>query len=83
MSAPDYALALDVGGTFTDVIMADRAGGALWVTKSPSTPAAPADGFFGGADQCARLVLAFLTFQRRDRCPRRRRRRPAHTACRP
>ena len=39
-----YALALDVGGTFTDVILADRSGGALWVTKSPSVPAAPAEG---------------------------------------
>lgn len=46
-----YALALDVGGTFTDVILADRAGGALWVAKSPSVPSAPADGFFGGVDK--------------------------------
>lgn len=56
MSPPDYALALDVGGTFTDVIMADRAGGALWVAKSPSTPAAPADGFFGGVDKMLELA---------------------------
>ncbi|MFK7942733.1 MAG: hydantoinase/oxoprolinase family protein, partial [Paracoccaceae bacterium] len=46
-----YTLALDVGGTFTDVILADRAGGALWVAKSPSVPSAPADGFFGGVDK--------------------------------
>ncbi|MEO1493126.1 MAG: hydantoinase/oxoprolinase family protein [Pseudomonadota bacterium] len=46
-----YALALDVGGTFTDVILADRSGGALWVAKSPSVPSAPADGFFGGVDK--------------------------------
>ena len=56
MSTTDYALALDVGGTFTDVIMADRAGGALWVAKSPSTPAAPADGFFGGVDKMLALA---------------------------
>lgn len=46
-----FALALDVGGTFTDVILAERAGGALWVTKSPSVPSAPAKGFFGGVDK--------------------------------
>lgn len=46
-----YALALDVGGTFTDVILADRSGGALWVAKSPSVPSAPANGFFGGVDK--------------------------------
>ena len=46
-----YALSLDVGGTFTDVILADRAGGGLHVAKSPSVPSAPADGFFGGVDK--------------------------------
>ena len=46
-----YALSLDVGGTFTDVILTDRAGGALHVAKSPSVPSAPADGFFGGVDK--------------------------------
>ncbi len=46
-----YALALDVGGTFTDVILADRAGGSVWVAKSRSVPSAPADGFFGGVDK--------------------------------
>lgn len=46
-----YALALDVGGTFTDVILAERSGEALWVAKSPSVPSAPAQGFFGGVDK--------------------------------
>lgn len=50
-----YALALDVGGTFTDVILAERAGGALWVAKSPSVPSAPAEGFFGGVDKMLEL----------------------------
>ncbi len=53
-----YALALDVGGTFTDVILAEREGGALWVTKSPSVPSAPADGFFGGVDKMLALTGA-------------------------
>src|SRR3954468_13841312 len=31
-------LALDIGGTFTDVIMVDGVSGALWTAKTPSTP---------------------------------------------
>ncbi len=50
-----HALSLDVGGTFTDVILADRAGGALHVAKSASVPSAPADGFFGGVDKMLEL----------------------------
>ena len=46
-----YRVGVDVGGTFTDMILADRAGGAFWVAKSPSIPSAPADGFFGGVDK--------------------------------
>ena len=46
-----YRVGVDVGGTFTDMILADGAGGALRVAKSPSVPSAPADGFFGGVDR--------------------------------
>ncbi len=46
-----YALALDVGGTFTDVILAERHGGRFVVTKSSSVPSNPAEGFFGGVDK--------------------------------
>ena len=42
---------MDVGGTFTDMILADRAGGTLRIAKSPSVPSAPADGFFRGVDR--------------------------------
>jgi N-methylhydantoinase A len=31
-------LAVDVGGTFTDVTLADAATGNTWITKTPSTP---------------------------------------------
>ena len=31
-------LAIDVGGTFTDITFADAATGATWVAKTPSTP---------------------------------------------
>ena len=50
-SAQQYSLALDVGGTFTDIILADQEGQRLWVAKSPSVPRDPAAGFFGGVDK--------------------------------
>jgi N-methylhydantoinase A len=51
MAEPPFALALDVGGTFTDVILAERSGRRLWVAKSASIPRNPAAGFFGGVDK--------------------------------
>ena len=54
MTEAPFALALDVGGTFTDVILAERSGGRLWVTKTASSPGDPATGFFAGVDKiCA------------------------------
>src|SRR4051812_35207693 len=49
------SLGLDIGGTFTDVIMADRTTGRLWTTKTPSTPADPSVGFFVGVEKVLRL----------------------------
>jgi N-methylhydantoinase A len=43
-----YALALDVGGTFTDVMLMHRETGQLWTVKTPSTPADASEGFFHG-----------------------------------
>ena len=54
-----YALGLDVGGTFTDVILARLDGSTLQVAKVPSVPADPARGFFDGVDQV--LEAAGLT----------------------
>jgi N-methylhydantoinase A len=42
-------LALDIGGTFTDVVMAD--GAKRWTAKMPSTPADLSRGFFDGIDK--------------------------------
>jgi N-methylhydantoinase A len=47
-------LAIDVGGTFTDVTFADADTGESWVGKTPSTPANLADGFMAAI----RKVLA-------------------------
>ena len=45
---PRYNIAIDIGGTFTDVVVQDTAGGGLWTAKTPSTPADLADGFIAG-----------------------------------
>jgi N-methylhydantoinase A len=39
---------VDTGGTFTDVVAFDEDTGQLVATKTPSTPADPADGFMDG-----------------------------------
>ena len=49
-------LGLDVGGTFTDVLMIEPSTGALWTTKTPSTPGNPAIGFFAGIDKALGLA---------------------------
>ncbi|ETW97769.1 MAG: hypothetical protein ETSY1_21370 [Candidatus Entotheonella factor] len=43
-----YALSLDVGGTFTDVMLMHRESGHIWTTKTSSTPHDPSEGFFAG-----------------------------------
>src|SRR5258706_10345498 len=44
----DAAIAIDIGGTFTDVTLFDRASGRLWNAKTPSTPHDPSIGFMDG-----------------------------------
>ena len=44
----DYALAIDVGGTFTDVVLLNLATGELQLHKTPSTPDDPSRGFIAG-----------------------------------
>ncbi|MEV5407688.1 hydantoinase/oxoprolinase family protein [Thermopolyspora sp. NPDC052614] len=41
-------IGVDTGGTFTDVVAVDEATGRVVTTKTPSTPANPADGFMTG-----------------------------------
>ncbi len=57
-----YALALDVGGTFTDVMLLHRETGRMWTTKTPSTPTDPSQGFFAGvAKICQQVGIAHET----------------------
>ena len=56
MTAPHIRIGIDTGGTFTDVVAFDESTGELTVTKTPSTPADPAQGFITGLEK----VLALL-----------------------
>src|SRR3954467_2982678 len=47
---------IDTGGTFTDVVALDEATGRLVTTKTPSTPANPADGFLAAIDKVLGLI---------------------------
>ena len=49
---------IDTGGTFTDVVVLDEVTGALTVTKTPSTPADPAQGFMTGLAKALGLLGA-------------------------
>jgi N-methylhydantoinase A len=44
----DFAVAVDIGGTFTDVALSDRVSGLQWRAKVPSTPADPSEAFVAG-----------------------------------
>ncbi|MDD9929483.1 MAG: hydantoinase/oxoprolinase family protein, partial [Rhodospirillaceae bacterium] len=48
MSDMRYAVAIDTGGTFTDVTLFDRDDGRMWTAKTPSTPENPSTGFMNG-----------------------------------
>ncbi|MGA8248967.1 MAG: hydantoinase/oxoprolinase family protein [Nocardioides sp.] len=49
-------IGIDTGGTFTDVVALDEDTGELVTTKTPSTPADPADGFLAGIDKVLELL---------------------------
>ena len=51
--ATDWRLAVDIGGTFTDLVLVDAASGRVVVEKTLTTPSAPLDGVRTGV----RLLL--------------------------
>ena len=51
-------IGIDTGGTFTDVVAFDEVTGTLAVTKTPSTPADPAQGFLAGLAKVLDLAAA-------------------------
>lgn len=52
------AVAIDIGGTFTDVTLLDRATGAIWNAKTPTTPDDQSRGFMAGIEQAMTLAGA-------------------------
>jgi N-methylhydantoinase A len=42
------AVAVDIGGTFTDVALQDRGSGRVWRAKTPSVPSDPSEAFVAG-----------------------------------
>ena len=55
-TARSIRIGIDTGGTFTDVVAFDEDSGELVTTKTPSTPANPADGFMAGIDKVLDLL---------------------------
>jgi N-methylhydantoinase A len=51
MAATDWRLAVDIGGTFTDVVLLDAASGRIVVDKTLTTPSAPLEGVRTGVAQ--------------------------------
>ncbi|MFN3219048.1 MAG: hydantoinase/oxoprolinase family protein [Acidimicrobiales bacterium] len=51
MTTHDWRLAVDIGGTFTDVVLLDAASGRVVVDKTLTTPSAPLDGVRTGVTQ--------------------------------
>ena len=51
-----YAVAVDTGGTFTDVTLFDRDTGQMWTAKTPSTPDDPSRGFMTGIETALQLA---------------------------
>jgi N-methylhydantoinase A len=54
--AKTYRVGVDIGGTFTDVVVVDERDGSVGITKVPTVPADPSEGFLNG------LMQAFDTF---------------------
>src|SRR5882724_9879568 len=48
------AVAVDIGGTFTDIALHDAKSGQIWRAKTPSVPSDPSQAFLTGV----RLALA-------------------------
>jgi N-methylhydantoinase A len=44
-------IGIDTGGTFTDVVLADRTSGSYWFRKVPSNPTDPAEAILRGLDE--------------------------------
>jgi N-methylhydantoinase A len=46
--ATEFSVAVDIGGTFTDIALHDRVSGKVWRAKTPSVPSDPSEAFMTG-----------------------------------
>ncbi len=53
-TASTVRIGVDIGGTFTDVVVVDQRTGEVRVTKVPTVPADPSEGFMDGLHQAFR-----------------------------
>src|SRR5690242_7647169 len=53
-----YRLGIDIGGTFTDVMVADEAGAVVATLKTPSVPASPEAAVFQALEDLAAAGVA-------------------------
>ena len=51
-----YRLGVDVGGTFTDLLLFDDATGDSWRTKTPSTPHDSSEGILNGVEEVCKIA---------------------------
>jgi N-methylhydantoinase A len=52
----DLVVAIDIGGTFTDIALQDLATGQSWTAKTPSTPHDPSEAFLTGLHLAVRAA---------------------------
>lgn len=66
-------LAIDVGGTFTDVFVFNEETGDVFVTKTSSTPSNPEQGILNGVEKAGldgkNIKIFFLMVQPLERMP--------------
>ena len=48
MDPAALTVAVDIGGTFTDIALHDPASGKVWRAKTPSVPSDPSQAFIAG-----------------------------------
>ena len=56
MEGADCSIAIDIGGTFTDSVIANKNGKIFKVAKTASTPANPSEGFIKSVAKVLKLA---------------------------
>jgi|TARA_B110000238_G_scaffold82900_1_gene91266 predicted NBD/HSP70 family sugar kinase len=61
LEGKDFSIAIDIGGTFTDSVIANKNGKIFKVAKTASTPANPSEGFMKSVANYWREIFCCLT----------------------